>query len=239
MYFNMGISPVDAEVSQLLGARGEEDQAQVYYEVLKAYRNLAAQPVPNNILEVGVGLGGGISLTRALYPDSNYFGLDFSLTALRRAKLQGSSGLIAANLLHCPFAPGTFDLVFGIEASPGLELLGLFKELGPSLSRNGVLVLVATQGMPSDELQVKLSRLAAEATLDMVAYTDLTPRLLEARKVEYDRNKRLERWPIPGFQSAVREMSVAPGSKRYGYYAKGDWTYFMGAFMHVERNGFM
>jgi SAM-dependent methyltransferase len=233
-FFNVGIAPVDAEVSRLPGVRGEEDQAQVYCEVFKAYRSVAVRPVPGNILEIGVGLGGGLPLTRSFFPDSNCFGLDLSHTALQRAKMQRSGGLIAANLLRCPFAPGSFDLIFGVEASPGVDLLELFKELGRSLSPNGILILVETQGMPSAALQVKLRTLAAEAALDMAAYADLTPRLLEARKVEYDRNKRLERWPIPGFRSTVREMSVTPGSKRYGYYANGEWTYFIGAFTHAK-----
>ncbi len=234
-FFNAGIAPVDEEVRQFPFVRGDEDQAQVYYEILKTYRKVAARAAPRRILELGVGLGGGISLIHAFCPVSQYFGLDISLAALRRARDHPNDGLVVANLLRAPYKAGIFDLIFGVEASPGVPWQQLFAEPRRMLAPDGLLILADTWEFRAQALQDALRDAAGEAGFELALFVDLTSRLLEARKVDVARNRRLDRWPVPGIRRAVREMSAAAGSTRHARYLRGELTHFIAAFAPVPR----
>lgn len=97
---------------------------------------------PRYILDLGCGPGGFSRELALLYPKAQIVGLDLALAMLQEArKKQGwrrKWSLIAADMMHLPFATGLFDLVFANQvihwANP-LELA--FRELNRVMNVNG------------------------------------------------------------------------------------------------------
>jgi SAM-dependent methyltransferase len=229
-FFNAGIVPVDDEVRRLGFVQGEEDQAQTYYEAVKAYRRWRPGAEPQRILELGVGLGGGIPVVRAFFPRSEYFGLDLSTASVRRSSRHARSTLVVANCLRAPFRDRAFDLIVWVEASQALELPGLLEEPRRLLAPGGLMVIVDFRKMGSDALHALVHDSARRVGLALLEYANITSRLLEARSASPERNRRLERRIGFPLRSVVREMTVADGSERYAEYKSGKRTYFISVF---------
>jgi SAM-dependent methyltransferase len=226
-FFNSGISPVDAEIRGLDFVQGEEDQAQTYYEAVKAYRRWRPAAEPRRILELGVGLGGGIPVIKAFFPESDFFGLDLSVASVRRSSRHARNALAVANCLRAPFRDGAFDLIVWVEASQALELPGLLEEPRRLLAPGGLLVIVDFRKMASGALEALLRESARQVGLAVLEYANITHRLLEARRMKSERNVRLEQRVVFPLRSVVREMTAAEGSERYAQYERGQRTYYI------------
>ena len=85
-FFNLGLVPIDPEIATADFISAEKPQAQVYFEAIKAYKRHAAIAHPEKVLEVSVGLGGGLVLLAQHFPKARLFGLDYSKTSAKRTR---------------------------------------------------------------------------------------------------------------------------------------------------------
>lgn len=227
-FFNLGITPVDTEIESNHFVVGEKHQAQVYFEVIKAYQRHASHQTPDKVLEISVGLGGGLQLLAHSFPNAQLFGLDYSKTSARRTQqLVPQASLLVADAHFVPLISQHFALLVNVESLHALKMQDFFQEARRLLQVDGLLIIIDFRKGRIHELHNRLAYEAQLAHLEMLEFTDLTERVLASSLIDNARRKQLKhRVPLP-FRKWVNEMTAAEGSVIRKQYEAGEKTYFL------------
>ena len=227
-FFNLGVVPVDASIVSTLPFPDEQHQAQVYVEAIKAFRRHSANAVPNRVLEVSTGLGGGLYVLAHSFPDAGIFGLDYARASIRRSKrtLPGAA-LTVADAQATPFRDGSFPLIVNVESFHALNAVTFFTEAKRILSRDGLLIIIDFRKAPVDRLQPWIREQAEASGMTIVEFLDLTQNAIaSARSDALRRDRLLKRIPWP-FRKLAHEMTASEGSDLLRQYVDGEKTYFL------------
>ena len=234
-FFNAGIEPVDQNITAAGMFQGEERQAQVYYEAVTAYRHACPQRQPDRILEIAVGLGGGMCVLSRFFPESALFGLDYSATSIKRAgKVAPQSRLVIANALQVPFRSSSFDLIVNVESLNNLpDMECFFNEMSRLLSPQGYLILIDFRLGTFDDVKSRICHSAHQAGMKTEQFQNLTERLMASVQSDVERhNHILKRVPLP-LRWMAKEMVVAESSERFKQYRDGKRCYFLTVFSRI------
>jgi ubiquinone/menaquinone biosynthesis C-methylase UbiE len=227
-FFNLGVTPIDPEIAAWATMAKEKHQAQVYYEAIKSYLRHALVAVPERVLEVSTGLGGGLLMLSRFFPEANIFGLDYSTLSIQRSKnALDSSFLTVADAHAPPYRDNSFDLIINVESLHALQIQQFLSEARRILARDGLLVIVDFRMVPSHHLCPWLQAQAAEAGLDLVEYLNMTQNAIQSSREDTERRKLLvSRVPF-FFRNLVNEMTAGEGSALRQQYESGAKTYFL------------
>lgn len=227
-FFNLGLVPIDPEIAAADFIGAEKPQAQVYFEAIKAYKRHAPSAHPEKVLEVSVGLGGGLVLLAQQLPKARLYGLDYSQTSAKRTRQQlKTAQLVVADAHLTPFTDNSFALVVNVESLHAFKPEVFFKEIKRLLRDDGLFVVVDFRKIPVVELHRYLRQEAEAAQLQVVEFVDLTQRALAASLQDSARRQLLSRRVPPPFKKWVNEMTAAEGSELRKQYETGEKTYFL------------
>lgn len=227
-FFNLGVTPIDSEIASWSTVEKEKHQAQVYFEAIKAYLRHASIALPETVLEVSTGLGGGLLLLSRFFPEAKIFGLDYSTSSIQRSKKTLDSALLTVADAHFPpYRNNSFNLIINVESLHALKTQSFFLEARRILARDGLLVIVDFRMVPTDHLYPWLKAQALEAGLELVEYLDMTQNAIQSSREDTERRRLLiSRVPM-FFRNLVNEMTAGEGSVLRQQYESGAKTYFL------------
>jgi len=227
-FFNLGVVPVDASIVSTLPFPDEQHQAQVYVEAIKAFRRHSNNPTPARVLEVSIGLGGGLGVLGQCFPTADIFGLDYARASIRRSRrTQPGAALVVADAQTAPFKDRSFSLMVNVESFHALNAGMFFSEAKRILTADGLLVIIDFRKAPVDRLQHWITEQAEAAGMIVAEFLDLTQNAIaSARSDAPRRNRLLQRIPFP-FKKLAYEMTAGEGSDLLQQYLDGEKTYFL------------
>lgn len=236
-FFNLGVTPINPEIAAWATVAKEKHQAQVYYEAIKSYLRHASVTLPERVLEVSTGLGGGLLILSRFFPEAKIFGLDYSTLSIQRSKKAfDSSFLTVADAHSPPYRDSSFDLIVNVESLHALQIQQFLSEARRILVRNGLLVIVDFRMVPTHHLYPWLQAQAAEAGLEVLEYLDMTQNAIQSSREDTDRRKLLVGRVPFFFRNLVNEMTAGEGSALRQQYESGAKTYFLWVLRPIQLN---
>jgi ubiquinone/menaquinone biosynthesis C-methylase UbiE len=233
-FFNLGVSPIDPELAVFDEFSGEQHQAQVYFEAVKCFRRHALKQHPERVLEVSTGLGGGLLVLSKFFPDSEIFGLDYSITSIARSRrVLATSSLVVADAQLPPFRNGSFGFIVNVESFHALRVNDFLREARRILLPDGLIVIVDFRMGTANDLRCWLAAQASAVNLDLIEFSDLTNNAIQSCQDDQVRRNLLAA-RLPFFlRGIVNEMTAGEGADLRNQYETGAKTYFMGVFSPI------
>lgn len=233
-FFNLGVSPVDPELATFGEFSTEQHQAQVYFEAIKCFRRHAFNAHPDRVLEISTGLGGGLLVLSKFFPESEIFGLDYSITSITRSRrVLAASSLVVADAQLPPFRNGSFGLIVNVESFHALRVNDFLREARRILMPDGLMVVVDFRMGAANDLRCWLEAQASAANFELIEFADLTKNAIQSCQEDQARRNLLSA-RLPFFlRGIVNEMTAGEGSELRNQYETGAKTYFICAFRPI------
>jgi ubiquinone/menaquinone biosynthesis C-methylase UbiE len=195
-FFNHGLAPLTAEEAAELPALSAEDdrwrhQSLLYLYLLVLARRAGRQSLAGlDLLDVGCGRGGGVSVMKRYHPLGRAVGLDLNANQVafcrdrhRDVEVEFHEG----NALEMPFPEASFDLVTNVESSHCYgDVPRFFREVHRVLRRGGLFLFTDIRA-PLDLERERLLRQLAEAGFETAVEEDITARVARACEVDSSR----------------------------------------------------
>ena len=225
-FFNSGYAPIAPDLIAVPALAGEPYQAALFDFVLRGHAGALAADAPRRLLEVGVGLGGGILYARAAYPDAEITGIDADPSAIsaarRRIGAVRNVRLEVARGDTLPFAGGSFDRVVSVGTAGYIGIAAFMAETARVLAPGGhVSFSTGFTDASWDGIRRLMDDLAQKHGLTVARLTDITPNVLAALDADVPRREALIRRVPPPFRGYAREWADLPGTARHARYAAG------------------
>ncbi len=188
------------------------------------------------ILEVGSGRGGGADYIVRSFEPRSYRGLDLSHRAVdfcNRHYQHEALSFTQGSAMNIPFEDGSFDVVINVESSHRYPDVGIFfKEVERVLKPNGHFLYT---DFTDDFLVEPLHRKLEVSGMTMKKHEVITPAVLKALDLDYDRRKMLIQRIVPPIMRGVAgNFSGIEGSDMYSWFQSGKVEYF---FYVMEKGG--
>ena len=213
---NNGLRPVSFE--------GPEAEQRETYRTLAAFA--AEHGAKGNCLEIGAGLGDGLTLIQAA-GEWRVSGLDGSRIAALAARRRGHD-LRFADITRMPIPDNSIDHILGVECVVCLDYpeAGL-KDIDRILRPGGALSIAEFRKAKPRGAALRLDELAKGAGLRLADFRDLTDRARDSVLAQAEaRGAKLNRIPPP-FRHWARELSAVEGSTRYEDWMTGKRCYHL------------
>ena len=225
-FFNSGYAPLAPDLLAVPALADEPYQTALFDFVLRGHAGALAAAAPRRLLEVGVGLGGGILYSRTACPDAEITGIDAdpSAIAAARRRISKTAGvrLQVARGDALPFADGTFDRVVSVGTAGYIGIEAFMAETARVLAPGGhISFSTGFTDASWDGISRLMGDLAQKYGLAIARLTDITPNVLAALDADIARREALIRPLPPPLRGYAREWADLPGTERHARYAAG------------------
>jgi ubiquinone/menaquinone biosynthesis C-methylase UbiE len=177
---------------------------QLYYYTLSSIPHESTQP--RRVLEVGCGVGGGLSFLSRLEGASRFVGLDLAKTAIEHAQSRFARGEALqyrhGDAENLPFGNAEFDAVINVESSHNYPHFERFiREVSRVLKPGGHFAMVDAF-TPSSYQELKRVRDLSEIGLRWLDERDISEQVRHAVRTRRKRGSTFRRqveqpWPLP------------------------------------------
>jgi SAM-dependent methyltransferase len=221
--FNYGYAPASAEV--LGEGLSEPYQIEMYRQAARAvgFDNLRGATV----LEISCGLAGGLDYINRALGVGAAVALDRALPGVRSASARFHLPALQADALALPFATGSVDVVFNVEASHVYFGKPFLDEVRRVLKPGGHFALVDSRDLTPAGAEEYLRRHLSPHRLELTSFRDVTKNVVDSCVADSPRRERMLK-NLPFFlRPPLRPMLGVEGSSRYECFRSKKTTYFI------------
>jgi SAM-dependent methyltransferase len=222
--FNYGFAPASAEVLTDT-AVSEPYQIEMYRQAASAVGFDLLRGA--SVLEISCGLAGGIDYLRRTFEIRSAVALDRALPGVRSASKRFHLPSVQADALALPFASGSIDVVFNVEASHVYFGKPFLDEVRRVLKPAGRLALVDSRDLTPTGAESYLRDELSPHGLQLSSFRDVTTNVVDSCVADSPRREKMLKH-LPFFlRPPLRPMLGIEGSSRYECFRSRRTTYFI------------
>jgi SAM-dependent methyltransferase len=222
--FNYGYAPASAEVLGD-GAISEPYQVEMYRQAAVAIGLDVLRGA--TVLEISCGLAGGLDYLHRALGIETPVALDRALPGVRSARHRFSLPAVQSDALALPFADGSIDVVFNVEASHVYFGKPFLAEVRRVLKRGGHFALVDSRDLTPQMAEAYLCEHLAAQGLRLSSFRDVTPNVVASCVADSPRRETMLKH-LPFFlRPPLRPMLGVEGSSRYECFRSRKTCYFI------------